>query len=95
MTSLLSEALPWRGAGGVSRRVDGKGAFSTNVSWEGGGGTKFYRRERPELRMDAKGNPAVIYSGIEYGMDHPQKQYSFSIVQRARGGDVVVVGGHE
>ena len=74
------------GAGGVSRRVDGKGAFSTNVSWEGGGWTKFYRRERPELRMDAKGNPAVIYSGIEYGMDHPQKQYSFSIVQRVRGG---------
>ena len=74
------------GAGGVSRRVDGKGAFSTNVTWEDGGWTKFYRRERPELRMDAKGNPAVIYSGIEYGMDHPQKQYSFSIVQRVRGG---------
>ena len=87
MTSLRSDVLPWLGAGGVSRRVDGKGAFSTNVTWEDGGWTKFYRRERPELRMDAKGNPAVIYSGIEYGMDHPQKQYSFSIVQRVRGGD--------
>jgi len=51
-----------------------------------GGWTKFYRRERPELRLDSAGNPSVFYSGIEYGEDHPQKQYSFSIVQQVRGG---------
>jgi hypothetical protein len=54
----------------------------------GSGWTKFYRRERPELRLDVDGNPAVFYSGIEYGMDHPQKQYSFSIVQQVRGGKI-------
>ena len=111
---------------GVSRRVDGKGAFQTNVTWatpdsdtndddddtaaaaaaaaaavggsgggheggggvEGGGWTKFYRRERPELRLDGDENPAVFYSGIEYGEDHPQKQYSFSIVQQVNGGQL-------
>lgn len=52
------------------------------------GWTKFYRRERPEIHLDDDGNPAVFYSGIEYGMDHPQKQYSFSIVQQVRGGKV-------
>ena len=70
------------GAGGVSRRVDGKGAFSTNVSWEGGGWTKFYRRERPELRMDAKGNPTsnsrVVSMKLHLGMrSENERRFSF------------------
>eukprot|EP01051_Picozoa_sp_SAG22_P006499 SAG22_NODE_428_length_10591_cov_8.858178_2_plen_76_part_00 len=70
-------------------RTDGRGAFSTNVSWaaaDGGGWTKFYRRERPELHFDAAGHPNYFYSGIEYGEDHPRKQYSFTIVQQVKGG---------
>lgn len=70
----------------LSRRADGRGAFQTNVTWADGSWTKFYRRERPELHFDAAGNPNYFYSGIEYGMDHPRKQYSFTIVQQVRGG---------
>ena len=28
----------------------------------------------------------MFYSGIEYGMNHPQKQYSYSTANRVRGG---------
>jgi hypothetical protein len=48
----------------LSQRRDGRGAFSTNQSYDDGGWEKYYRRERPELHLDAAGNPSVFYSGI-------------------------------
>jgi hypothetical protein len=61
------------GGGGVAIDDDG--------SWE-----RFYRRERPELRLDSDGHPSVFYSGIQYGLDRPYKQYSYSTANRVRGG---------
>jgi hypothetical protein len=48
----------------LSQRRDGRGAFSTNQSYDDGGWEKYYRRERPELHLDAAGNPSVFDSGI-------------------------------
>ena len=50
----------------LSQRRDGRGAFSTNQSYQDGGWETFYRRERPELRFDTLGNPSVFYSGVQY-----------------------------
>ena len=58
----------------------------TAVPYDDGGWDKYYRRERPELRLDSAGNPSILYTGIEYGENHPRKQYSYSTVNRVRGG---------
>jgi heparin/heparan-sulfate lyase len=44
--------------------------------------TNFYRRERPELHLDADGAPAFLLNGVEYGKQHPDHQYSFTLMQR-------------
>ena len=72
---------------GVSQRRDGRGAFSTNQTYEDGGWETFYRRERPELRLDSEGNPSLFYSGVQYAQDRPHKQYSYSTANRVRGGN--------
>ena len=45
----------------------------------------FFRRERPELRINADGDPTHLVTGIEYFADDEGKadnhQYSFTIVQ--------------
>eukprot|EP01062_Namystynia_karyoxenos_P010983 TRINITY_DN13925_c0_g1_i1.p1 TRINITY_DN13925_c0_g1~~TRINITY_DN13925_c0_g1_i1.p1 ORF type:complete len:800 (+),score=200.38 TRINITY_DN13925_c0_g1_i1:86-2401(+) len=71
------------GSWGLSRRLDGRGAFSTEVSWaDGSPSTRFFRRERPELILDSEGNPDTLLTGIEYGYGFPGEQYSFTIAQR-------------
>jgi hypothetical protein len=47
--------------------------------------TNFYRRERPELHLDADGAPAFLLNGVhvEYsGHQYPEHQYSFTLLQR-------------
>ena len=73
----------------LSQRRDGRGAFSTNQSYSNCSANcwdKYYRRERPEIHLDSEGNPSIFYTGIEFGENHPQKQYSYSTVNRVRGG---------
>jgi predicted amidohydrolase len=66
--------------------------YTTNVSWapEPAGGqaeldtpnwTQFFRRERPELHLDKNGAPEYVTNGVTYGLEHPQHQYSFTLLQ--------------
>ena len=71
----------------LSRRRDGRSAFSTNLTYEDGGWETLYRRERPELRLGDDGNPSVFYSGVQYAQDRPHKQYSYTVAHRVRGGN--------
>lgn len=45
----------------------------------------FFRRERPELRTNAAGDPTHLITGVEYPADEPGKptnhEYSFTLVQ--------------
>jgi len=68
--------------------------YTTNVSWlppegidvqsgiDAPAWTNFYRRERPELHLDADGAPAYLLNGVEYGRQYPGHQYSFTLMQR-------------
>lgn len=67
--------------------------YTTNVSWaeepaaEQSGfitpsWTQFGRRERPELHLDKNGAPEYVINGVTYGLQHPQHQYSFTLMQR-------------
>jgi hypothetical protein len=67
--------------------------YTTNVSWQAPvgpgtqagidtpGWTKFYRRERPELHLDASGAPSYLLNGVQYGLEYPEHQYSFTLIQ--------------
>ena len=74
----------WR----VSMSPDGRGAYSYNISWQGGGWTKFSRRERPQLLTNSAGDPKMLVTGLEYSPHSPRAkhgggtQYSFTLVQR-------------
>lgn len=60
-------------------------AYSSTIQFSDGSEFTFYRRERPELRTNAAGDPTHLITGIEYFADHPgaadNHQYSFTIVQ--------------
>ena len=70
----------------LSRRTDGLVPYSANVSWAEGGWTNFFRRERPELHFNAEGEPSFLVNGAMFGRDYPTRQYSFTMLQRVRGG---------
>ena len=67
--------------------------YTTNVSWQAPvgpdtqagidtpGWTKFYRRERPELHLDRSGAPSYLLNGVQYGLEYPEHQYSFTLIQ--------------
>jgi hypothetical protein len=42
--------------------------------------TNFYRRERPELHL-VDGVPSYLLNGVEYGLQYPEHQYSFTLIQ--------------
>ena len=73
------------GCGYAHGVAPGAGAYSTTVQFDDGTAFDFFRRERPELRFDAEGNPTHLLTGIEYPADHSGRpnnhQYSFTIVQ--------------
>lgn len=68
-------------------------AYSNRVAFDDDTEFSFYRRERPELRTNAAGDPTHLITGIEYFADYPGKannhQYSFTIVQ-----EVDLTGGY-
>ena len=69
----------------VSKSYDmfGQGAYSTNVTWDNGEITKFYRRERPEIMFDDNGKPLYFYTAVEEEK-YPNETsfaYSYSVVQ--------------
>ena len=75
----------------VSNSPDLRGAYSFNVSWQGGGHTLFRRRERPQLVTDPDtGDPMLLVTGLEYGGyagaagPGGQTEYSFTLVQKIR-----------
>ena len=61
-------------------------AWSSNVSFSDGSSFNFFRRERPELHFNAEGEPSFLVSGAMFGRDYPTRQYSFTMLQRVRGG---------
>ena len=71
----------------LSKRTDGYVPYSANVSWAEGGWTNFFRRERPELHLNQQGEPSFLLSGVMFGRDYPTRQFSFTILQRVRGGN--------
>ena len=69
--------------------------YTTNVSWlppsdavdeqpsvDTPPWTNFYRRERPELHLDADGAPEYLLNGVEFGLEAPAHQFSFTLLQR-------------
>lgn len=63
----------------------GPGAYSTNVTWSDGTVMTFFRRERPELVMNRRGQPSHLVTGVQLFAQAPGKpgnnQLSFAIVQ--------------
>eukprot|EP01043_Picozoa_sp_COSAG02_P068319 COSAG02_NODE_11302_length_1752_cov_0.738052_2_plen_373_part_00 len=75
--------------------------YTTNVTWLSPAGsdysqfgvehppwTKFYRRERPELHLDENGAPSFLLNGVEYGVEYPGHQYSFTLIQHVDTNDI-------
>jgi hypothetical protein len=44
--------------------IGGTYAFQLGVEWANGTSTTFLRRERPEIRFNADGTPAMLYNGV-------------------------------
>lgn len=60
------------------------GAYSTNVTWDNGQETEFYRRERPELMFDENGHPQYFYTAVQefrLPANSTHYGYSYSVVQ--------------
>jgi len=60
-------------------------AYGANVTFTDGTTFAYFRRERPELRTNAKGDPTHLITGIEYFSEKTANgsnaQFSFTIVQ--------------
>eukprot|EP00898_Chlorokybus_atmophyticus_P003726 jgi/Chlat1/4354/Chrsp29S04505 len=57
-------------------------AFNTTIRYEDGGWDVFFRRERPQVLLNAKGWPEWFYSGVMGARGVKQRDYSFTLVQR-------------
>lgn len=83
--SIEGDGSGWATAKRLVGNASEPSAFSSRVAFTDGTVFNFFRRERPELRTNAAGDPTHLISGIEYFADHPEAadnhQYSFTIVQ--------------
>eukprot|EP01083_Nonionella_stella_P031888 87238_1 len=57
------------------------GAYPTNVTWNNGNVTTFFRRERPEIMFDDHGAPLFFYSAVQQFANDSHFGYSYSVVQ--------------
>lgn len=82
---LRGDGSGWSTAKRLKGNASEASAYSHRVEFDDGSSFGFFRRERPELRTNANGDPTHLITGIEYFADHPGKatnhQYSFTIVQ--------------
>ena len=82
---LHGDGSGWATAARLKGNASEPSAYSHRVEFDDGSSFAFFRRERPELRTNAEGDPTHLITGIEYFADHPGKatnhQYSFTIVQ--------------
>eukprot|EP01084_Bolivina_argentea_P004744 8982_1 len=58
----------------------GKGCYSTNVTWNDGNVTTFFRRERPDI-MFSNGKPIWFYTAAQEFKNDSHFGYSYSVVQ--------------
>lgn len=83
--TLEGDGSGWTTAPRLAGSASAPSAYSTNVTFTDGSTWTFFRRERPELRTNAAGDPTHLITGIEYFADHPglpgNHQYSFTLVQ--------------
>jgi hypothetical protein len=82
---LSGDGNGWATAARLESNASEPSAYSHRVEFDDGTAFSFYRRERPELRTNAEGDPTHLITGIEYFADNPGQpnnhQYSFTIVQ--------------
>eukprot|EP01043_Picozoa_sp_COSAG02_P064140 COSAG02_NODE_9287_length_2266_cov_1.170743_3_plen_133_part_00 len=91
---LHGDGSGWATASRLEGNASEPSAYSHRVEFDDGSSFAFFRRERPELRTNAEGDPTHLITGIEYFADRPGKatnhQYSFTIVQEVdRGGGYI------
>ena len=83
--ALNGDGSGWATAPRLAGNASAPSAYSNRVEFTDGTAFSFFRRERPELRTNAAGDPTHLITGIEYFADHPGRpdnhQFSFTIVQ--------------
>jgi hypothetical protein len=69
--TIAADGSGWATAPRLVGNASEPSAYSSRVQFSDGTEFSFFRRERPELRTNAAGDPTHLITGIEYFADHP------------------------